>query len=125
MSRKRFALDVLHHQVVTVLLAETIVDDDDVIVVEAREHLGLALESVGGGLRFLRIGEAVDHFGERAQAIREPRILDEVDHLHSAAAKRANYPITVANTVPDESIPVPTIVCGRCRRPKSVNCHHR
>lgn len=38
------ALDILHHQIVRVLLAERVVDVRNVLVAEASEQLGLALE---------------------------------------------------------------------------------
>ena len=39
------ALDILHHQVMAVLLAEAVEDARDMLVIELGEHVGLALKT--------------------------------------------------------------------------------
>jgi hypothetical protein len=80
-----------------VLIAEIIVDARDMLVVELREHFGLAPE---GGRRLLlhvSVGKAVHHFSQRASTRREPLIFSEVNELHSAAAQRFDDPVAAAN----------------------------
>ncbi len=124
---ERDAVDILHHEIVMVLLAEAIEDARDVFVVELCEHVGLALE--GGHRLMLHVGtgEAVDHLGQRASPRGEPQVLGEVDELHPAAAERphdlvpaADYgvlvehrcAIAVATATMPASDPRPTVAAG-------------
>ena len=44
------------------------------------------------GLPVFGVREAVDHLGERARTVREPRVCGEIDLLHPAAAEWARLP---------------------------------
>ena len=81
---ERNPLHILHHEVVSILLAETIEDARDMLVAELREHVGLALKRGNCLLLHTWIGEAVDHLSQCARSRCETQILCEVDELHAA-----------------------------------------
>ena len=80
-----------------VLFAEAIEDARDMFVAELREHVGLALKRGDRLLLHRRVGEAVDHLGQRARARREAHILGEIDHFHAAAAERFGDAVAAAD----------------------------
>ncbi len=83
------ALDVLHHQVVAVLIVEAVGDRGDGGVLELRERVGFAGEVIVGLDPLLLVDEVVDHLLDRAGAVGQAMVMREVDHSHPAAAQQA------------------------------------
>ncbi len=65
--------DVLHHQVMAVLVVETVADPGNRRMLQLREGVGLAGEIFVGLNPLLRVDEMVDHFLDGAQGRLERR----------------------------------------------------
>ena len=83
------ALDVLHHQVVAVLVVEAVADRGDGRVLQLRERVGFARKIIVGLDPLLRVDEMVDHLLDRAGAVGQALVVREVNHPHPAAAEQA------------------------------------
>ena len=106
-------LDILHHQVMAILVVEAIGDRGNRLMLELRERVGLAREIFVGLDTLLLVDEVIDHLLDRAGAIGQALIAREVDHPHAAAAEQALDQRSVsARTVPGSS--GPSGAGGRC-----------
>ena len=81
----------------TVLFTEAVEDAGDVLVVEPRQHVGLALEGVDRLALRVGVGEIVDHLGQCAAARGKAQVLGQVDQLHPAAAERLHDAVAAAD----------------------------
>ena len=81
-------LDILHHQVMAILIVEAIGDGGNRLMLQLREGIGLAREIVVGFESLLLVDEVIDHLLDRAGAIGEALVAGEIDHAHSAAAEQ-------------------------------------
>ncbi len=88
-----YALDILHHQIVAILVVEAVADCGDSRMLQLRESIGFAREIVVCLDPLLRIDEVIDHLLDRAGPIRQPLIMGEVNHAHPAAAEQTIYPV--------------------------------
>ena len=108
-----FALDVFHDEVVAVGIADTVVDGGDMLVGEGGEYGGLAFEGLDGVLTFLVVvAEAIDHFGDDAQAIAEMTIAGEVDYFLAALAEKANDLVATEEDIAWGSDWIPSLGIG-------------
>ena len=83
-SRERLAFEILHDEVVEIVLVTDVIDPADVRMLETRDRLRLAIESLAA--LGAHGGAAEDNF-DRDRSI-QPEILRTVDLAHSASAQR-------------------------------------
>ena len=108
-----FALYVFHDQVVAVGIAEAVVDGGDMFVGEGGKDCGFALEGLDGVLTFLVIvAEAIDHFGDDAEAIAEVAIAGEVDDFLAPFAEEADDLVATEEDIAWGSDWIPSLGIG-------------
>ncbi len=82
-------LDVLHHQVMAVLIVEAVGYGRNRGMLQLGEGVGLAGEIFVRFQPLLRIDEVIDHLLDSAGPARQALVARQVDHPHPAAAQQA------------------------------------
>jgi hypothetical protein len=81
--------NIFHHQVMAVLVIETVADRWNGGMLQLGESISLAGEVFVGLQALLGIDKVVNHFFDGAWTVRQALIMRQVDHPHAAAAQQA------------------------------------
>src|SRR5215472_6172847 len=89
------AFNIFHHQVMAVLVIETVADRWNGGMLELGESISLACEIFVRLQALLGIDKVVNHLFDGAWTVGQALIMGQVDHAHAAAAQQAFNPVSL------------------------------